>query len=212
MAKEIPIQNLYYLLCYAWDQLAEGALIDLKASDSKSLSELFARVLAHGTQHLVKRGFDRGYLVHSEETARLRGRFNLSASMQRLSWRQGRMVCEFDELDHNILHNRILKTTILDVLDAGGIEKERCQVSELGNGWVTLDGERRPVRFGGIQLNSLPLPSHICHIGATDQGHFIVATILVVAQRVGAEAAVHRGQLQTEVLGGLFAMVGPDRR
>lgn len=123
MAKEIPIQNLYYLLCYAWDQLAEGALIDLKASDTKSLSELFARVLAHGTQHLVKRGFDRSYLVHSEETARLRGRFSLSASMQRLSWRQGRMVCEFDELDHNILHNRILKTTIGDVLRAGGIEK-----------------------------------------------------------------------------------------
>lgn len=124
MAKEIPIQNLYYLLCYAWDQLAEGALIDIKACDSKSLSELFARVLAHGTQHLVKRGFDRSYLVHSEETSRLRGRFNLSESIQRLSWRQGRMVCEFDELDHNILHNRILKTTILDVLHAGGIEKE----------------------------------------------------------------------------------------
>ncbi len=124
MAKEIPIQNLYYLLCYAWDQLAEGALIDIKASDSKSLSELFARVLARGTQHLVKRGFDRGYLVRSEETPRLRGRFNLSESMQRLSWRQGRMVCEFDELDHNIIHNRILKTTILDVLQAGGLEKE----------------------------------------------------------------------------------------
>lgn len=123
MAKEIPIQNLYYLLCYAWDQLAEGALIDIKASDSKSLSELFAQVLAHGTQHLVKRGFDRGYLVHSEETPRLCGRFNLSESMQRLSWRQGRMVCEFDELDHNILQNRILKTTIEDVLHAKGIEK-----------------------------------------------------------------------------------------
>lgn len=124
MAKEIPIQNLYFLLCYAWDQLAEGALIDIKASDSQSLSELFARVLAHGTQHLVKRGFDRGYLVHSEETPRLRGHLNLSESMQRLSWRQGRMVCEFDELDHNILHNRILKSTILDVLHAGGVEKE----------------------------------------------------------------------------------------
>ena len=124
MATEIPIQNLYYLLCYAWDQLAEGMLIDIEACDSKSLSELFARVLAHGTQHLVKRGFDRGYLVHGEETSRLRGRFHLSESMKRQSWRQGRMVCEFDELDHNILHNRILKTTILDVLHAGGIEKE----------------------------------------------------------------------------------------
>lgn len=124
MAKEIPIQNLYYLLCYAWDQLAEGELIDIKASDARSLEELFARILARGTQHLLKRGFDRGYLTHREEISRLRGRIHLSASMERLSWRQGRMVCEFDELDHNILHNRILKTTINAVVRAGGIEKE----------------------------------------------------------------------------------------
>jgi len=49
MAKEIPIQNLYFMLCYAWDQLAEGKLVDINATDSKSLNELFARVLAHGT-------------------------------------------------------------------------------------------------------------------------------------------------------------------
>jgi len=122
MAKEIPIQNLYFMLCYAWDQLAEAALIDINASDSKSLNELFARVLAHGTQHLVRRGFDRGYQIHSEDTPRLRGRFNLPASMPYISGRQERMVCEFDELDHNILHNQILKTTIDDVLHAKDIE------------------------------------------------------------------------------------------
>ena len=33
------------------------------------------------------------------------------------------MVCEFDELDHNILHNQILKTTIDDVLHSKDIEK-----------------------------------------------------------------------------------------
>jgi 5-methylcytosine-specific restriction enzyme subunit McrC len=123
MTKEIPIQNLYFMLCYAWDQLAEDGLVDINATDSKSLSELFARVLAHGTQHLVRRGFDRGYQIHSEDTPRLRGRFNMSASMPCLSGRQGRMVCEFDELDHNILHNQILKTTIDDVLHSKDIEK-----------------------------------------------------------------------------------------
>lgn len=47
--------------------------------------------------------------------------------------------------------------------------------------WVTLDGERRPVRFGGIPLNSLPHSSHICHIGEADQGkssHFQILSIL----------------------------------
>lgn len=124
MAKEIPIQNIYYLLCYAWDQLKEGETIDVVADDSKSLTELFARVLSHGTQHLVRRGFDRGYISHREEIPRIRGRMNLSASMARQTWQHGRMVCEFDELSHNILHNQILKTTINSLLHTDGIEDD----------------------------------------------------------------------------------------
>ena len=34
------------------------------------------------------------------------------------------MVCEFDELSHNILHNRILKTTISHLADNPNLEKE----------------------------------------------------------------------------------------
>lgn len=124
MAHKIPIQNLYYLLCYAWDQLAEGEIIDITADDSKTLTELFGRVLSQGTARLVRRGFDRGYLPESEETPRLRGRLDTSASMERLSWLQGKMVCKFDELSHNVLHNRILKTTLEDLWHAQGIERE----------------------------------------------------------------------------------------
>lgn len=121
MAGEIPIQNLYYLLCYAWDQLEEGDLVDIAADDSKTLVELFARVLTNGTQRLVRRGFDRGYLVEVEETARLRGKLNLNESLGRLSWQRGTMVCEFDELSHNVLHNRILRTTLEDLWHAEGV-------------------------------------------------------------------------------------------
>lgn len=124
MSHAIPIRNLYFLLCYAWDQLAEGEIVDIAADDSKTLTELFGRVLSHGTQRLVRRGFDRGYLVESEETPRLRGRIDMTSSMKTQSWERGRMVCEFDELSHNVLHNRILKTTLEDLWHAEGIGKE----------------------------------------------------------------------------------------
>ena len=121
MSAEIPIRNLYYLLCYAWDYLEEREAVDIAADDSKSLTELLARVLAQGTQRLMTRGFDRGYIPEAEETSRLRGRLDISASMERLSWHAGRMVCEFDELSHNVLHNRILKSTLEDLWHAEGI-------------------------------------------------------------------------------------------
>jgi 5-methylcytosine-specific restriction enzyme subunit McrC len=112
MSGTIPIQNIYYLLCYAWDQLAEGGELEIAAEDCHSLDELFARVLTSGTKKLLQRGLDRNYLPYREETASLKGRFDLTESMARQTWRQGRMVCEFDELSYDILHNRILKTTL----------------------------------------------------------------------------------------------------
>ena len=69
---KIPIENIYFLLCYAWDKLAERDVVAVDAIDSTSLADLFARVLINGTNHLLKRGFDRGYVVEHEWTGRLR--------------------------------------------------------------------------------------------------------------------------------------------
>ena len=62
----IPILNVYYLLCYAWDKLAEREVVAMHALNSMTLADLFARVLINGTNHLLKRGFDRGYIPQHE--------------------------------------------------------------------------------------------------------------------------------------------------
>ena len=58
---EIPIANIFYLLCYAWDVLEEkDTLADVNALQSTDLLDLFARVLVNGTRRLLRRGLDRG--------------------------------------------------------------------------------------------------------------------------------------------------------
>ena len=39
----IPIQNIYYLLCYAWDKLTEKEVVGVEAIDTTTLADLFAR-------------------------------------------------------------------------------------------------------------------------------------------------------------------------
>lgn len=121
---KIPIENIYYILCYAWDKLEEKELIKVEPTSTTNLVNLFARVLISGTNHLLKRGFDRGYILDNEETRRLRGKIDFNSTLKRSLLIKGQVQCEFDELDYNVLHNRILKTTMKNLVQVDGLDKE----------------------------------------------------------------------------------------
>lgn len=124
--REHPIQNVYYLLCYAWDKLAEKDVVAVEAINSTTLVNLFARVLINGTHHLLKRGFDRGYVPQHEWTGRLRGRICFQDAIRRNATLTGRLPCHFDELSYNVLHNRLLKATMRRLIRAPGLEAAEC--------------------------------------------------------------------------------------
>lgn len=121
MPKAIPIENIYYLLCYAWDRLEEADLVSVQVEQCETLQDLFAKVLTNGAQRLIRRGFHRNYQEHTEEIGSLRGRILFPQSIRRLSWASGRMTCEFTELSYNTIPNRILKTTLRNLLHCRGI-------------------------------------------------------------------------------------------
>ena len=124
---KIPIQNIYYLLCYAWDKLAEKEVVNVDAADTVSLADLFAKVLINGTNHLLKRGFDRGYIFYHEWTGRLRGRICFQEGIRKNALKTGRLPCDFDELSYNVLHNQILKATIRRLIRTEGLAAESSE-------------------------------------------------------------------------------------
>lgn len=112
MAKAIPVENIYYLLAYAWDRLDEADPTSVSELAAHSLVQLFARVLRSGVSHLLLRGLDRTYVSETAELAGVRGRIEMAASTQRLSFPQARAVCTFDELSIDTPANRVIKTTL----------------------------------------------------------------------------------------------------
>ncbi len=113
MATSIPITNLYYLLAYAWDhKLSEADVVAIDADSCPDLNNLFARILGNAVHHLLRRGLDRSYVPFEEETPRIRGRIDFSASEKAQSRTRGKLVCVFDELSPDVLHNQILKATL----------------------------------------------------------------------------------------------------
>ncbi len=108
----IPIENIYYLLCYGWDQYEQGRMVDVSKLPSTDLVDLFAVVLTQGVERLAKRGLERTYTTHEEEMRGIRGRVDLMQTERRMLRKHGRAACRFDELTVNSLPNQIIKRTL----------------------------------------------------------------------------------------------------
>jgi 5-methylcytosine-specific restriction enzyme subunit McrC len=119
----IPIQNIYYLLSYAWDKLDEGRKVAVSTSDYHDSVELLARVLTNGCNILLKRGLDRSYRIRTEEYVGVKGKIDFGSSLKNNSFRRGKAICEFDEFEADVLHNQLLKATLLRLTRIQGLDQ-----------------------------------------------------------------------------------------
>jgi 5-methylcytosine-specific restriction enzyme subunit McrC len=155
MAGVIPIRNIYFLLCYAWDRLAEGDLVDVSALESTELADLFAAILISGTHHVIRRGLDQGYQTFEGELTSIRGRVDVAASARKMLLTHGRACCVYEVLNVNTLPNRILKATLrhlanVPTLDETLRKKLRVLCRNLGD---IEDIPLTKLAFRQIQLN-----------------------------------------------------------
>jgi 5-methylcytosine-specific restriction enzyme subunit McrC len=111
-ASPIPVENIYFMFCYAWDRFREGVEFDTGAEDSPDLPNLLAQVLVNATQGLLRRGLDRSYETECDDLPTVRGRIELEGTIGLMARRSKRVYCEFDELTPDVLHNQIIKTTL----------------------------------------------------------------------------------------------------
>lgn len=108
----IPIENIYYLLCYAWNKLDEKDRVAVSAEDYTKLLDLLAKVLINSTRILLKRGIDRNYIDFTTEFAGVKGKLELSQTVKSQLLLKQRTICSFDEFSSNILTNQILINTL----------------------------------------------------------------------------------------------------
>ena len=121
---QIPIENIYYLLCYAWNKLEEKERVNISVDDKTELLDLFAKILINGTKILLKRGIDRSYIDFTDEIAGVKGKVQISQTLKSNLLFKQRTVCTFDTFSSNILTNRILISTLYSLSRTKGLDKE----------------------------------------------------------------------------------------
>jgi 5-methylcytosine-specific restriction enzyme subunit McrC len=108
----IPVENIYYLLCYAWGHLQERERTSVGAQQCRSMADLLGHVLARVTASLVAQGLDRGYLETEAAVAGVKGKLDVNATVNRMLAPTSRTWCRFDDFTHDILANQVLKATV----------------------------------------------------------------------------------------------------
>ncbi len=117
----IPIRNLYYMLCYAWDILRIDADAVCGKEPFEDIYNLMARMLLLSVRRLLKQGFFRAYAPQEDTLSTLRGKINMSASIYAQSMQKRQLVCRYDELSADVPFNQIIKATIRILLRYPGL-------------------------------------------------------------------------------------------
>lgn len=120
----IPIKNIYYMLCYAWNIIDEIDNIEFGEEKFENIYNLMAKILDYFLNKLIKRGFYKNYIIIEEDLAMLKGKIDFSKSIKANVINQKRLICQYDILSTNILFNQIIKSTLNKLINYKNIDKE----------------------------------------------------------------------------------------
>jgi len=120
----IPIQNIYYMLSYAFRILRKRGYRNVATEQFHNVADLCAEILIKGVSIQLKRGLGREYIEKTESLSLLRGRIEIVESLKESTKLQNKLVCSYDDFSVNSYLNRIIKTTMVLLLRAD-IDKER---------------------------------------------------------------------------------------
>lgn len=137
----IPIQNIYYLLSYAWNlPLGKEETLVNGAAGDKVLNFL-ASQLYRNTLYLLQQGLTQAYVSQTNTLSSIKGKIALTATWQQDLLRQGKAICAYETLSPDILPNQLIKTTLSSLLNAPTLASELQR---------SIQGVLR--RFEGISL------------------------------------------------------------
>ena len=114
----IRIQNIYYMLAYAFQVLDEQGYRNVAIEDFDNTAELCAAILARGISTQIKRGLGKEYIPRTEALSSLRGKIDITESIKTQALQRNLLVCSYDEFSVNSHMNRIIKSTVLLLLRA----------------------------------------------------------------------------------------------
>lgn len=119
------IKNIYYMLCFSFNKnllsLKDSSTVGSESFDN--IYNLFSIILCMMVRKQVKKGVTKDYININDELTTVRGKINLTNTIQNTSMTRGKMHCDFDDFSENNPLNQIIKTTAYYLIKSNYIGK-----------------------------------------------------------------------------------------
>ena len=145
----IPIQNIYYMLSYAFQVLNEQGYKSVATEHFENVADLCAAILIKGLSKQLKRGLMKDYIPKREPLTALRGKMEISETLKTNSIIKRQVVCSYDEFSENAYMNRIIKTTMLRLMVADVDKSRKKEMKKL----LVFLGNVEPLPIYSINWN-----------------------------------------------------------
>lgn len=127
----IPIQNIYYMLSYAFRTLTKQGYREMSTEKFSNTADLMTEILIAGISQQLKRGLGRAYIEQMEDIPVIRGRVNITESVKRQTMINRKLSCVYDDFSVNNSKNRIIKPTALLLLRADVAKQRKSRLRKL---------------------------------------------------------------------------------
>ena len=103
----IPVQNVYYMLAYAFQVLNEQGYKNIASEQFNNVAELCAAILSKGISVQLKRGLGREYIPETDALSAIRGKIDISESIKTRTMLKKQLVCAYDDFSVNSYMNQV---------------------------------------------------------------------------------------------------------
>lgn len=110
--KSIPIENLFYMISYVLELSLCYTLNGNKSYNKQSLEELYILLFNVELNKLIKTGLIKGYHAETAELLTVRGKINLSRTIDLRCKGKNSIGCIYDKYSSDEYLNRIIKSVV----------------------------------------------------------------------------------------------------
>ena len=119
------------MLSYAFYNLNEDNYNRIQTEEFENTADLFSEILAIGVAKQIKQGLVKDYIDVKETTSSIRGKIEITESINSQSFLKKQLTCTYDEFSVNCSLNQILKSTMNLLLKSDISRKNKKKLKKL---------------------------------------------------------------------------------